>query len=205
MDTIEDLMRRTDPASAVAEEKALAALFAAGPYRAPRPAPRNRSGIVIAKWVGAAVAAIAVVAGILAVPLLVSSPIPPAGDYPWYASQAELEDAATAVLVVEVIAERPGTYQDLLHDVLTVIVVADARGDHQIGSTMEIKEMPGEDALRVGGRFVVFIVEYEDGIPASLVNPTQGAYLVQDGSVIPRDGNGVVLEGALLRALGLTG
>ena len=48
-------------------------------------------------------------------------------------------------------------------------------------------------------------VEYEDGIPASLVNPTQGAYLVQDGSVIPRDGNGMILDGTLLRALGLTG
>jgi hypothetical protein len=204
MNEIEDLMRRTDPASAVVDEKRLAALFAAEPYRTPEPARQPGRGLLIAKWAGAALAAAAVIAGILAVPLIVSSPIPPSGDYPWYATQSELEDAASAVVVVEVVAERPGTYQDLLHDVMTVIVVADARGGHEIGSTMEIKEMPGEDALRVGDRFVVFIVEYEDGIPASLVNPTQGAYLVQDGSVIPRDGNGVVLDGALLRELGLT-
>ncbi len=203
MDTIEDLMRRHDPASAAVDEQRLAGLLADGPRRAP--APRRTPGIVVAKWAGAALAAIAVVAGILAVPLLVSSPIPPSGDYPWYASQAELEDAASAVLVVDVTTERPGTYQGILHDVLTVMIVADARGGHEVGGTMEIKEMPGEDALRVGGRFVVFVVEYEDGIPASLVNPTQGAYLVQDGSVIPRDGNGVVLDGALLRELGLTG
>ena len=203
MDTIEDLMRRADPASAAVDEERLASLLAGEPAHV-TVAPSRPSGVVVAKWAGAALAAIAVVAGILAVPLLVSSPIPPSGDYPWYASQAELEDAATAVLVVDVTSERPGTYQDILHDVMTVTVVADARGGHQIGSTMEIKEMPGEDALSVGERFVVFIVEYEDGIPASLVNPTQGAYLVRDGTVVPRDGNGVVLDGALLRSLGIT-
>jgi hypothetical protein len=115
-----------------------------------------------------------------------------------------MRDAATAVLVVDVTAERPGIHQDISHEVMTATVVADADGVHPAGEIIEIKEMPGEDALLVGGRYVVFIVEYpEDQVPASLINPSQGAYPVRDGVVTPQNGNEVALDDALLRQLGL--
>ena len=198
---IEQLMERTDPGRAVVDEAALAAVFAA-PGRVTAPAARRPA----LRWAAYGLAAAVVVAGILAVPLLVSPPIPAPvghGDYPYYATQAELVDAASAVLEVDITAERPGSYEGIEVEVRTAIVVADADGTHPVGSTIEIKEMPGEDALVVGQRYVVFIEEY-DGVPASLINPTQGAYLVRSGNEAwPQNGNQIELSSDLLDGLGL--
>jgi hypothetical protein len=197
---IEQLMERTDPGRAEIDDEALAAVFDRPPRRPPAPARPP-----VLRWAGYALAAAAVVGGILAVPLMISPPTPPmSGDYPYYSTLGEMEEAATAVLVVDVESEAPGTYQGIGHEVMTARVVIDAARVHRTGETILIKEMPGEDALRIGGRFVVFIVEYpEEQVPASLVNPTQGAYLVQDGQAIAREGNPVQLDRELLQSLGL--
>ena len=199
---IEQLMERTDPGTAVVDERALEAVFAAGPL--PRPAPKRVP--VGLRWAGYALAAAAVIAGILAVPLMISGPIPApvgVGDYPYYSTQAELVDAATAILVVDVGSERPGSYEGIDVEVKTAHVVADADGTHAVGSLIEIKEMPGEDALAIGQRYVVFVVEY-DAVPASLINPTQGAYLVRNGGEAwPQSGNEIQLSRDLLDSLGL--
>ena len=198
---IEHLMERTDPGAAAVDEAALAAVFEAGPQVRVVSA---RSGLPTAlRWAGYALAAAAVVGGILAVPLLISSPVSaPVGDYPFYATQDELEAAATSILVVDVMSEAPGSYEGIGVEVLTVKVVADAADMHPVGEVLEIKEMPGENSLHVGGRFVVFIVEY-DTVPASLVNPTQGAYLVDGDTARPLEGNEVLLDTGLLSRLGI--
>lgn len=194
---IDRLMERTDPGTAVVDEQALAAVF----VTAPRPPRRERR--VVLRWAGYALAAVAVVGGILAVPVIVSPPVPaPAGDYPYYETQEQLEDAATAILVVDVLSEAPGSFEGIPAEVMTVKVVADAADVHPVGELLEIKEMPGEDVLAVGGRYVVFLEEY-DAVPASLLNPVQGAYVVRGDGAWPQNGNEIRLDAELLQRLGI--
>lgn len=208
---IEDLMERTDPGTAVVDAAALAALdgilSSDVPGAVPDAVPVDLSPRLPAlRWAGFALAAAVVIGGILAVPLLISSPFEApvgSGDYPHYATQQELENAASAILVVDVLSEAPGSFEGIDAEVKTVKVVADAADVHPVGEVLEIKEMPGEDALNVGGRFVVFIEEYDNGVPASLLNPTQGAYLVDGNTARPLEGNEVLLDTGLLSRLGI--
>jgi hypothetical protein len=195
---IEQLMERTDPGAATVDESRLADVFAP-PRRIPT---RGRPPIL--RWAGFALAAAAVIGGILAVPLMINSPIPPTsgGDYPYYATLTELENAATAILVVDIEGEKPGNFEGIDAEVMTARIVIDADRTHPTGDVILIKEMPGEDSLVVGNRYVVFLEEYDD-VPASLVNPFQGAYLVRDGRAFAREDNPVALDRELLQRLGL--
>ncbi|MEV4515406.1 hypothetical protein AB0K00_41425 [Dactylosporangium sp. NPDC049525] len=136
-------------------------------------------------------------------------------DYPHYQTLAELFAAADLVAEVNLAASvevRPAT--ETVPNVHTVFAAA-AVGQTYKGSApsrLEIKQgggrHKGTEHIEVGsvslqpkGHYLVFLELYDDA-PASLLNPTQGQYRLDDaGTVTPVDEAGLRFTLAELRLL----
>jgi hypothetical protein len=136
-------------------------------------------------------------------------------DYPQYQTLAELFAAADLVVEVTLSASaevRPAT--ETVPNVHTVYAAAVGRTyKGQAPSRLEIKQgggrYKGTDHVEAGsvslqpkGHYLVFVEVYDDA-PASLLNPTQGQYRMDDaGTVTPVDEAGLRFTLAELARLG---
>jgi hypothetical protein len=136
-------------------------------------------------------------------------------DYPQYQNLAELFAAADLVAEVTLTASveiRPATETvPNVHTVFTAVVGRTFKG--RASSPLEIKQggggYRGTDHVEVGSvglqpeaHYLVFVEVYADA-PASLLNPTQGQYRLDDaGTVTPVDEAGLSFTLAELGRLG---
>ena len=156
-------------------------------------------------------------------------------DYPSYASVDELWQAADLVVEVtlgpeprveriQVAFPLPGQTLpagERVGDVYTVHaaeVTVVWKGAADVGHVVRVKQAGGEhggtsypagdgSALEPGGAYLLFLETYDEvGVPASLVNPTQGQYpLDPAGQPQALDGNDVTIASADLAELAGTG
>ncbi|MFE7456321.1 hypothetical protein [Streptomyces sp. NPDC057554] len=181
----------------------LAALVEAPtPPAVPRRLPRR--GLLVAA--GACTAA-AVIVGVVAV---LNGPYEPGGgvlaDEPFYASTAELEEAADLIVLARLGAGREETVDGIGRTTATAAVAATAKGADP-GRTVEVSyTTPGsgpETADLTEGKEYVLLLEAQDDGRFTLVNSTQGAYGVNGGQAVAGPDNGVVLSAGVLKALSL--
>lgn len=166
------------------------------------------------RWIVGVVAGVVVAVVVI---VLLTRLVPPqdvvggSGDYPYYATTADLE--GTADLIVR------GTFSSITADdsegfpqeVATVEVTAAAKGSVEPGSTLEIRYTTGSEdppgGLAVGGEYVILLDDLADvagDVPPTPVNADQGFYTVVDGHAVASPTNKVLLAPATLQALGLS-
>jgi hypothetical protein len=138
-----------------------------------------------------------------------TGPVTVVADYPSYETVAALFDKAIVVVEVDVSNDSRVTRDEeldgLVITVRTARVVTAYKGAMKVGESIDVKEMGGtlegverEEAgavpLTGGARHVLFLETYPDS-PASLLNPTQGRYLVDgSGELSPVPGNPLTLS-----------
>ncbi|MFE7479894.1 hypothetical protein [Streptomyces sp. NPDC057552] len=164
-----------------------------------------RRGLLVAA--GACTAA-AVIVGVVAV---LNGPYEPGGgvlaDEPFYASTAELEEAADLIVLARLGAGREETVDGIDRTTVTAAVAATAKGAAP-GRTVEVSyTTPGsgpETADLAEGKEYVLLLDAQDDGRFTLVNTTQGAYGVDGGRAVAGADNDVVLSAGVLKALSLT-
>ncbi len=83
------------------------------------------------------------------------------------------------------------TSHNFVHTVYTVSVSESYKGDVEPDEIIEVKEMGGETettkyiaeesvTFTKNKEYVMFLATYENGIPSSLLNPIQGAYIYEE-------------------------
>lgn len=129
-----------------------------------------------------------------------------AADFPWYETEAQLVDAADAIISGRVVSEREGLIEDVEYTVLTVQINAVASGDLQPGTELEVKSPESDLApLEFGpGDEVILFVDLYPDVPASLLNPAQAGYRITNNGVEAGAGNPIVLSPELLEQLGVS-
>jgi len=192
MRDIEALMRAADPARDIVIDQV--------PVPQPRPDPARwrppgqvvMFAVVVLSSVGIIVAVLFTVPGNGTVGQ---------GDYPYYATSAQVEAASDTIVLATAVSERFATYEGFDYRVVTLDVQAVAKGSP--GSTIDVKLVrnasEGETQLEIGHTYALFLETYES-VPASTINPTQGALEVIDGQLQPED---VPISPRVLDALGL--
>ncbi|MCM6761189.1 hypothetical protein GSU68_19170 (plasmid) [Rathayibacter sp. VKM Ac-2759] len=130
------------------------------------------------------------------------------GDYPAYSSDTEMAERSDAVVVGDILSDRREAILGFDYRVVSIEVLTDAKSLYEPGDLIEVKLLtgsvsePGPD-LDVDGRYVLFLETY-DSVPASLLNPWQAYYEVQDGTVVPDPDNDLTLGPELQQALGIS-
>jgi hypothetical protein len=138
-----------------------------------------------------------------------TGPVTVVADYPSYETVAALFNKATVVVEADVSGNSRVTRDEetdaLVVTVRTARVVTAYKGAVRVGDSIDVKEMGGmlegvvhQEAggvpLTGDARHVLFLETYPDS-PASLLNPTQGQYLVDgSGAFIPVGGNPLTLS-----------
>lgn len=128
------------------------------------------------------------------------------GSYRYYRNVEELVEVAD--LIIRCTALEGGQREERLdvgdgtripYTVTAVRVDEVFQGDVQAGDEMEIKQTGDSSTetewivyLEEGGEYVLFLETYEDS-PASVLNPVQGMYPMEDGQLVILDGNDLVL------------
>lgn len=131
-------------------------------------------------------------------------------DYPHY------DDLDSMILNADTIIEGKilsiavvGSEQEgILYTVYDVEVIKNFRGKIKSKEVIKIKQLGGETKdlvvttdekanLKKDSSYLFFLVTYEDS-PASLINPTQGAYLLEDGKYIEHNGNKIKINRGIL-------
>ncbi|WP_213008061.1 hypothetical protein [Paractinoplanes toevensis] len=121
-----------------------------------------------------------------------------AADEPYYATTAELENSAEAIVRGTIASTRERADETIA----TVHVTAVAKGS--AGPTIDViyatagPEIP--EGLHRGGEFVL-LLQVRDETAWNLVNTTQGYYPFVDGRAIPAADNSVTLSEAVLRSV----
>lgn len=133
---------------------------------------------------------------------------PNMADYPWYGTEAELVDAADAVIVGQVLGERKDVHDGTDYVIVTIEVDAVASGELAPNERIEVK-YPASRSIPVGmqpgDRTILFLAIYADA-PASLLNPVQASYLVTStGTIETSSDNPLTLSPDLLEQLGVLG
>lgn len=78
--------------------------------------------------------------------------------------------------------------------VFKVRVTEDFKGNHEVGDIVEVKQLHGKKngldysesgvvLLETGNEYLLFLQDYE-GSPSSIVNPTQGMYVEENGAYV---------------------
>ncbi|XVU28221.1 hypothetical protein ACQPZJ_14600 [Actinoplanes sp. CA-054009] len=155
----------------------------------------------------ALVAAVAVVAAGAVGAVVLREAAPPSesstADQPFYATTAELEASAEAIVRGTVTATRDRGDET----VATVAVSAVATGSVRAGSSIRIVYSGSgpeqADGIHDGGDYVL-LLQVRDATSWNLVNTTQGYYAVEPGRLVPTADNPVELSPPVLRALGLS-
>lgn len=162
---------------------------------------RNRRTLLVAAV--AAVAAVALAgAGVVGIRLLNADPGGETADEPYYATTADLENSAAAIVQGTI----TGTRAQADETVATVRVTAVAKGDVARGTRVDVAyatagpEIP--DGLHEGGDFV-FLLQPRNATLWNLVNTNQGYYAVSGGKVKPDADNDVRLSSDVLKKLDL--
>ncbi len=170
---------------------------------APRARP-HRSRLVL----GAGIAVLLLVVTVFAVSQL---RLVPGGqntaDYPWYATQSQLADAADAIIAGQVLSEREEVKDGIDYVITTVRVNATAKGKLNAGERIEVKYPASEPpvvCLEPGEMVILFLAVYSDA-PASLLNPAQASYLITPEGIETSPDNPIRLTGDLLDQLGIAG
>ncbi|MEV4404065.1 hypothetical protein AB0J66_17905 [Actinoplanes sp. NPDC049598] len=154
-------------------------------------------------------AAVAVVgAGVVgAVVLRDSAPPPSTSDQPFYASTAELEESAEAIVLATVGATRTVTRDGITETVATVAVSRVAKGSPTPGSSIEVAYSSSgpeqASGIRDGGEYVL-LLQARDATTWNLVNTTQGYYTVSGDKLTPTADNTVALSAAVTSSLGVS-
>jgi len=192
MRDIESLMRVTDPARDLAVE----------PVDVPRPKPDPVRWRPPGQVVMFAVAMLSSVGIIVAVLFTVpGNSTVGQGDYPYYSTSAQVEAASDTIVLATAASERNESYEGFDYRVVTLDVQAIAKGSP--GSTIDVKLVrnasEGETQLEIGHTYVLFLETY-DSVPASTINPLQGAVEVIGGRLQAEE---VPVSPRVLDALGL--
>ncbi|MFF5075897.1 hypothetical protein ACFY36_02515 [Actinoplanes sp. NPDC000266] len=171
--------------------------------RTPAPGPARRPRALV--WATAAVIAV-VAAGAVGVVVLREAATrqeSSTADQPFYATTAELEESAEAIVRATVTATRDTDGET----VATVAVSAVAAGPVRTGSSIRIVFSAAgpeqADGIRDGGEYVL-LLQARDAGSWNLVNTTQGYYTVGPGRLVPTADNPVELSPPVLAALGFS-
>jgi hypothetical protein len=130
-------------------------------------------------------------------------------DYPWYTDAEALYAAADLVVVGtpddgerrDVTISSDG--DTMAHQVFTVTVSQVFKGDAVPGTSVAVKQLPGDasadDTGLVGGAPALLFLQVYDDVPASPLNSAQGWYRIDaDGEPTPLPGNPVRVSVAQL-------
>ncbi|SES68903.1 hypothetical protein [Anaerobranca gottschalkii] len=99
--------------------------------------------------------------------------------------------------------------EGVLYTVYDVEIITNFKGKFNSKEVIKIKQVGGETKdlvvttdervnLKKDLTYLLFLVTYEDS-PASLINPTQGAYLLEDGKYIEHNDNKIKINREILK------
>ncbi|GIF05060.1 hypothetical protein [Actinoplanes siamensis] len=208
MRTVKQLMSVSNPVpngedvrDSRAEQRLAQIVGAAGPR--PRPTGRGRRRLVL---VGAAAVLLVAGAGVAGVRLLSEPAVSPTADEPFFATTAELEDRAEAIVRATMTSARGYDADGAAETAATMRVTAVAKGTPVAGTPLEVVYTAGVPetpaGLHTGGEYVL-LLQRRDASHWNLINTTQGYYTVADGGITAASDNPVSLSPATLDDLGL--